>query len=57
MDTDIYAIYKERVREEMSVGEYDDAIIEYYLHGNAIVERYLNDVAVQSATKELLAVR
>lgn len=57
MDTDLYAMYKEHILEEMSVGEYDDAIIEYYLHGNAIVERYVNEVAVESPKQGMLAVR
>lgn len=51
MDADVFEMYKERVREEMSVGEYDNAIIEYYLHGDSVVERYLNEVAAEPARK------
>lgn len=57
MDADVYEMYKERVREEMSVGEYDNAIIEFYLHGDSVVERYLNDVTAERKMKEIFALR
>ncbi len=44
MDHDVYDLYERNIREEMSLGEYDDTIVQWYLHGDLLVKSYVTSV-------------
>lgn len=44
MEDDLYDLYESNIREEMSLGEYDDTIVQWYLHGDLLVQSYVGSV-------------
>jgi hypothetical protein len=51
MEYDLYDLYERQVREELSMGEYDDNIIQWYLHGELVVKSYISSIQLHSATE------
>lgn len=54
MESDVYDLYERQMRDEMSLGEYDESIVQWYLHGESVVETYISAVSFNYSTRELI---
>ncbi len=56
MERDVYDLYERGIREEMSLGEYNDTIVQWYLHGDLVVRSYVGAVSVNTGHELITAV-
>jgi hypothetical protein len=54
MEYDVYDLYERHIREEMALGEYDDTIVQWYLHGETVVKSYIGTVLINHSAHELI---
>lgn len=54
MEYDVYDLYERHIRAEMSLGEYDDTIVQWYLHGEPLVRSYIGAVSISLPVRELI---
>lgn len=56
MEFDVYDLYENHIREELSLGEYDDTIVQWYLHGDLVVKSYVGSISTSNPHELIPAV-
>ncbi len=56
MVNDVYDLYENHIREELSLGEYDDTIVQWYLHGDLVVKSYVGIISTNHSHELIPAV-